>query len=756
MRGHVTRGQSMRHLLMSGAALFLITPATAQAQSAADAADADTSGDIIVTATRREQALQDIPIAVTAIDSATLERSGATSFEQYALKTPNLSFGYAGTGRTSARLFQIRGIFGQDTSALYIGDISVPTSVDPRVLDVDRVEVLRGPQGDLFGARSMGGLVRLVPTQPKFDEITARGHVGVGAVNEGGTNVAFDATFNLPFNDNLALRATAYYIREAGFIDRLVDPDASLLRRPTASSVVFESGDEYVSKNVNLDQTLGLSVALRWRASDTLTITPTFMHQVMDSDGPPYVDNDEQNLTKIRQFDFDERGNDEWTLAALEARLDLGGGELISSSSYFKRETRDTEDASGFIASLLGGRIRAALGAPSFTSQVSDEERLTQEVRLNWQFSDAFDVVVGGFYQELDRKSGFPAESRFTAGSPAIGVLGIALGDSFFSLASTRKQKEIGIFGQANFKPVPTLTLTAGGRYYDIKTRQTREDGGVLFSKLYGFTPDPFAGTQKENGFNPRVAITWEPSRSFTVYANVARGFRPGFVNDTFGACTALGFGDDVQESVEADYLWNYEGGVKTNFFGGRLRANATAFKIYWKNRQTQTIDCGLGFGARSNVGEAQSDGFEFDAAVTPIDGITISGAVGYTDARITDVGTAIGIAVGDRLDNTPKWNGNAALDIEQRFNDSILGYGRVDYTYVGSSISAQGNFRPSYQLVDVRAGVRFDALDVSLFVRNLTDRRANLSDAPELSDSLNFIAITRPRTIGVDLRMTY
>ncbi len=730
-------------------ASVLAVPAISQ--PAIETAEVD---DIVITATKREQALQDVPLSVTAITPEALQRSGATGFVDFATKVPNLSFGYAGAGRQTGRLFQIRGIFGQDTSALYIGETPVPTSVDARVIDVERIEVLRGPQGSLFGARSMGGLIRIIPANPKLGETSARLMAGAGLVNEGGTNFRFDGTVNLPLSPKAALRLTAYYLEDAGFIDRLVDPDASLLIQRTVGAPVFESGDEFTRHDINQDQTMGLMATLRFEPTEALMLMPRVMYQVTESSGPPYVDNDVDNLVKVRQFDTTETGRDEWLLLSLEAGYDTGKGSIISSTSWFKRDTLDVEDGSRFIASRFGGRVRSRLVAPSVTSQVGQDERLTQELRFVSDFGGKWDLIVGGFYQSIERSSSYPPQSIIVGGSPMIGFFGIVEGDSFFSLYSTTKQKELGIFGEVAFKPVDQLTFTVGGRWFDVDTRQSRQDGGVLFTKLAGVSIPPFSGSQRESGFNPRFAVSWEAADEVTLYGNVAKGFRPGGVNDTAGACRA--FGVDVPDSLLSDSLWNFEGGAKVNLAGGRFTTDLSAYHIKWKDRQTQTVDCGLGFGARDNVGEAISEGFELQMAVTPIEGVTLDGAVGYTNARITEVGNAIGVAVGDRLANVPKWNAAVALDVSQPIGDDLTAYGRIDFRYVGASISAQRNQRPAYNLVNARIGSKLGRFDISLFAQNLFDRRANLSDAPELSDSLNLIAIERPRTVGVDLRAAF
>lgn len=715
---------------------------------------------IEVTATKRTQPLQTVPVAVSVIDARSLQASGALGFDDYAARVPNLSFAYAGPGRQAARMFQLRGIFGADTSALYIGDTAIPTSVDPRVLDIERIEVQRGPQGSLFGSRAMGGVVQLIPMLPRVGESLGSGHLGL-ALGAGGSRVAVaDATINRPLGEDSAWRLSAYALDEGGFIGRQVDPDASTLIRQ-AGRPGAPNGDEWLHRRVNRDRTAGLNLSLYAIHDGTLSVLPRLLVQRTRSGGPPYVENSVSNLIKPRQFDVEESGRDTWALWSLEVRADLGIGQLVSVSSYFQRRTLDVEDSTPFIASRIGGPVLAAVSAPSITSSTSRDRRLTQEIRLVAPTDAALSYIAGVFFQRILSGTDMPAQSNFPAGSPVIGTQGIAVGDSFYELHATRQQSETGLFGELTWRLSPTLSLTAGGRWFDIQRQQTRRDGGVLFSKIARVVLDGYTGSHYETGFNPRLALSWQPSAERLIYASVSRGFRPGIVNDSKGACAALGK-TGVPDAVDSDALWSHEVGTKQLLADGLVRLNAAVFDIDWRHRQTQVFDCGLGFAARANVGAARSRGLELEVQAQFTQGMLGSLALGYTDARITDAGGALATSPGDRLPNSPRLNAALSLDASRRIDDGGLvvdgytAYARADLRYVGASVSAQKLTRPSYTLLDLRLGARRDTWDLSLTVRNLTDRRANLSDAPELSDALNLLAINRPRTVGVDLRVRY
>ena len=699
--------------------------------------------EIIVTATKRQTAIQDVPISMAAFTSEDIIRLGAVEFADYATAVPNLSFGFSGEGRQTSRQFQVRGIFGSDTSALYINDTPVPITMDPRVLDVERIEVLRGPQGSLFGSRSMGGLVRLVTKKPDPEKFDGSLHTRIGTVKGGGEDYLVDGSFNIPLmNGKAALRGSAYYVADAGFIDRLVDPDFSIVGGGDAS------GDEYTSEEINEDETTGFQLSLGIQATDNIYINPGVIYQKFESDGPAFVDNEVDNFQKVRQHDLDEEGEDEYYLLSLDLEIGLAAGSIISSTTYFNRETEDLEDGTQAIAFLGLSTV------PVRTIEAGEEDRITQEVRFVSEFSGPFQLVAGAFYQNVDREGGFPPESFVEPGTALDLFFGFG-GRSFFSLDAPSEIDEIGIFGEASYEIAEQLKLIAGGRWFDIDIESSRKDGGALFD-LYGtgeIASEEFS--LSEDGFNPRVGLQWYPNEDLNIYANAAKGYRPGGINSTATACAVLGV-TNIPTSYNSDDLWSYELGAKTSWADNRVVLNVAVFYMDWNDFRSPTINCGLGFGASENTGEAESKGFELDLVLTPVSGLTISAGIGYTDAEITDAGEATSIAKGDPLPNIPEWTGIAAIDHDFELTNEFDAFWRLDYRYVDSSISRNGLYRPSYELLNLRGGLRWKKLEASVYLDNITNEHANLADPNELSDGLDLLAVNRPFTAGVDLRYRF
>ena len=699
--------------------------------------------EIIVTATKRQTAIQDVPISMAAFTAEDLIEMGAVEFADYATAVPNLSFGFSGEGRQTSRQFQVRGIFGASTSALYINDTPVPITMDPRVLDVERVEVLRGPQGSLFGSRSMGGLVRLVTKKPDPDQADGSLHTRVGTVKGGGEDYLVDGSFNVPLGDGkAALRGSAYYVADAGFIDRLVDPDNSIVGGGDPS------GDEYTSKEINQDETTGFQLSLGIQAADNVYINPAIIYQKFDSDGPAFVDNEIDNFVKVRQHNLDEEGEDEYYLLSLDLEIGLDSGSILSSTTFFNRETEDLEDGTQAIAFLGLSTV------PVRTIEAGDEDRITQEVRFVSDLSGPFQLVAGAFYQNVDREGGFPPESFVEPGTAMDLFFGFG-GRSFFSLEFLSESEEIGVFGEASYDISDELKLIAGGRWFDIDIESSRRDGGALFD-LYG--TGEIAGAElslSENGFNPRVGLQWFPNEDVNFYANAAKGYRPGGINSAATACEILGV-TNVPSSYKSDDLWSFELGAKTTLADNRVMLNVAAFYMDWNDFRSPTINCGLGFGASENTGEAESKGFELDLVLMPADGLSISAGIGYTDAEITDAGAATSIAKGDPLPNVPEWTGVVAINHDFALTSGIDAFWRADFRVIDSSISRSGLHRPSYELLNLRGGVRLNRLEAAVYLDNVTNEHANLADPNELSDGLDLLAVNRPFTAGVDLRFRF
>jgi iron complex outermembrane receptor protein len=386
---------------------------------------------------------------------------------------------------------------------------------------------------------------------------------------------------------------------------------------------------------------------------------------------------------------------------------------------------------------------------PGFLSAYDDNEVFSQELRFTSSFAGPIHFTAGGFFQKTDELFVFPSSAMEPITS------------DLFHLYNPTTVKETAVFTEATFDLSHALSLTAGVRHFKNDVIFFSQQGGLLGDGI------PYPGRQTQSGNTPKFGLQYRFDADRMAYLNAAKGYRIGGVN-SFAAskCTnglaAIGITADGAKSFVSDSLWSYEGGLKTSWLNRRLTFNVAGFYIDWKNLQ-QVLGLGdCGYQATINIGAAKSQGFEMETAWRPFGGLSLSLGSGYTDAYITDNGGLTGnaAAIGSRVQNVPKWTVNSGVDVDGNIG-SVPGFIHMDYAYVGDSFNARNapRIRPSYSLVNARAGVRLDKLELALFVKNLTNKAADLGDVPPMVIQLPGrprIAINTPRTIGVEVRANF
>lgn len=723
--------------LASAAFGGILAPGWAYAQQSATPAqgaeDADPDA-IIVTAQKRAETLQNVPLSITAFSDQAIERTGINEFRDYAVRTPNIAFSYSNSIGANAQSIAIRGVFGANTTGLYLDEVPLPESVDPRVLDVERIEVLRGPQGTLFGARSMGGTVRLITKQPDATELSGQVH-GIGSlVKEGGWNGSADVGINVPVvKDQLALRASLFYDRQSGVFDRVASAGA-----PTNFGI---------NKNVDGSRQYGGQVSARLTLADQkLALTPRFAFANGDTYGKSYADIAPGNFTQSRLFDINEPGFNNWRLYSLTGQYEAEFGTFVSSTSKFTRKLGDSEDFSEFAV--------FAFGVPPVRSIIRahiDSDAFAQELRFVSNFRGPLEVTLGGFYQKTDGTLVFPA----TAVGDII--------DNIFRQRLRTQVEEAALFGEARITLTDALSFTAGARWFDNKVIFDGEQDGLAVSA------DSFAGTQHERDINPKFELEYKASRDALIYAQASKGFRIGGVNSFSNLLcapdlAALGVTAAQAQSFDSDSLWSYEVGAKTQWADRRLTINAAAYKIDWSNLQQLVPLQTCGFNLTLNAGAATIKGFEVETKWRVTDSLTVSGGLGRTDSEVTSAGNfGASIPTGVPVQQVPDWTYTAALDYQFGLAGN-QGYIHVDYSHVGASSSANNSsvnrrIRPAYGIANARLGLEMDHVSFALFADNVFNEKANLSDVPPLAIELPGrprIATNRPLTVGVEARVKF
>lgn len=745
--------------------------------------------EIVVTATKRSESLQTVPISVSAISGQDLEDRGLTDFFDYAISVPNLSFGAATDGVLAGRSISLRGIAGANTTGVYIDDTPITETIDPRILDLERVEVLRGPTGTLYGARNLGGTIRQITRQPTTEGFDARVRALVSGTDESGdANYSVFGSANVPFSDTAAGIFSVFYEDEGGVFDRRVGSIPDHLGAP---ATLAGEPDE-IERDVDSKETFAAQVSLLFDVGDNLTIAPRIMYQNTELNGFPLADIETGNFDQNRDFNTEEGGEDEWYLATLNFNLETSIGTFTSASSYFDRETNETEGSGSFINFLQalpeeagGFGLFDVIPVTPVASPIFRElefTSFTQEVRFASDLNGPLNFVVGGFYQDTDDDRNFVPrnfatglEDNFIELQQTLGIPGpiediFPFGDLVFTSETPTDIEELGFFGEFTYDISDRLSVVFGVRWFDTEVDFVSRQAGLAFGIPLADdadldTIDPAIGSQSEDGTIFKGSIEYQATDDLFFFATVAEGFRLGGANtpipDTLGCpddLAALGLADLDTSGFESDDLISYEIGVKADL-GDRNRVNATVFYIDFEGIQ-QPVQLQCGFQFVGNFGEARSQGVELEFVSQPVDNLNLSVNVGYTDAEFTQ--DVFGGAVntdGDPLQFVPEWT--ASVVVDYTVPNAVAGFdafGLVNFSYVDESLSlvnSEPRIRDSYEQLGVRLGLRNERYTATVFARNLTNELANLADnrslAAETPGRPRFVQ-SRPRTIGLEL----
>ena len=744
------------------------------AATAQDDQDEEFSGleEVIVTATKRSESIQEVPMAITAITSRELEALGAVNLIDFAVRVPNLAMAFEADGRFDSSSPSIRGVFGVGTTGFYIDDTQVNSSMLPRVVDLERVEVLRGPQGSLYGARSMGGTIRMITQKAQLNNSDSKVHATLSSVKDGNANWNMDAVFNIPVNDQFAMRITAYYGQNSGVFDRVWIPNW------TDSNGDFHDSPEPgffpQHKNVDDEKYWGGNLAATWVLTDDLNLDLKFLGQKVKAEGLPFADIDPENTTEYRFFDLDEPGSDKWWIASGTFNWNIDAGDFVSTTAYYDRKTDESEEEGTFLWWLFDNVI--GIPVDPVESPISTIEKYTSfshETRFTSNNDGAWNYTAGIFYQDRDWDHHYPPAYAVGLGDLIDGATGapglgndIVPGDLIFVTQTDTSIKEFAVFGELTWDINEVWSLTAGGRWYDTKIHAVNTADGFANSG-----PSAYNEKQSENGFNPKFLVQAAVNDDWNLYGSAAQGFRVGGVNGNLpsGLCgdelDELGIDPSNATTFDSDSLWSYELGFKSTLADNRVTFNGAVFYIDWTDvQQFNRLACGFQFTA--NAGSAESKGFELELAAAPVEGLTLSAALGYTDAEITNAGGVAGVSKGDKIQGVPDWTGTASAQYMWPTFGDWEGMVRGDFNYYGDSFSANNESvganarkRDSWSALNLRGGIVNASWDLVIFVDNVTDERASLADSRSIAaetPARQRLVVTRPRTIGIEARYRF
>ncbi len=682
-------------------------PATGEFKSSAE--------NVVVTATKREEIAQSLPYSIAVTMGVQLEDLGAQSFNDLTTQVAGLTATNLGPGED--KVF-VRGLtdsvlpgLSESMVGLYLGETRIADDApdpDLKLVDIDRIEVLRGPQGTLYGAGSLSGLVRIIPRQPALDSYQMMAEASVSAIENGGVSSGFDGMLNIPLVPNtLALRAVAYMENLGGYIDEI----------------------RLGINNANRTFRNGERLAVDWQPEGIWTISANLAFQKINARDSQYYLND---LPPLKRDNFLlEPHSDNFLQAGITATGELGWAEIVSSAGYVNRHLKDRFDASLAWPSLTGFPL-----APSPFDDMRGIRSFTHETRLASADDGSWKWLAGVFLTHRDEDF----NSRLS-GQDAYGTHLVASTESREDRAN-----EIALYGEATYVFTDELSLTAGARAFDasrnVTARVTKLATGV----------SQFKGSNNQSGITPKLVVKYQPAENMMFYAQFGEGYRLGGINVDGPA----GATDPGENTFDSDILRNYEIGSKLEFFDRRITANAAGYLAIWKNVQTDQIAPDGSFFIL-NAGTVHDLGCEIDVTAIPLEHLSLQGNFFWNNAKLSDTNPLLVKSEG-LLPGAPDVSfgvsGRYDIPIADSFDASIS----VDYSYVGTSrLGFDETTSPpmgGYHLTNLRLGLQHGQWRGEIFVNNLANTQANTFAFGNPFNFGKILQITppRPRTIGLSI----
>lgn len=783
------RKTSPMSMLFAASMMFnVLYPSHALAQQRATAGS-DQLQEVVVTATKRETTVQETPISITAISGADIEARGYADFDSIAKSVPGLSMQTGGPGQTG---YEMRGMSSSGgaspTVGFYLDDIpltgvaDLPLGkivIDPNLYDLNRVEVLRGPQGTLYGSSSMGGTIKIVPNAPNAGAFDASAELTPSYTDRGNDlNYAANGMLNIPFaGGTAALRIVGTYEHDSGWIDRIVIAEPNF---PLETNNLQTRGNVLAApvavnnRDVNSEDEAGFRAALLWKPTENLEITPSYVYQEIRMDGQSDIDSDPGTNAHYQPFNSPEPYSDRIDIAGLNIKYRFDDVELTSTTAYWTRDMTYRQDGSeewqwafSTPTAILPYYIsQGGIGAATPTPWQDDRsEQTSEELRLVSTGKSRFQWLVGYFYQDfLDTDTLY---ILIPGAAPLFGTSNI------FTSANPGnpvKVKQKAFFGELSYEITPGLKATAGLRRYSYDTSNALNQSGVVSST----GSDAFAysiSSESNQGVSPKLDLSYAWDKNLLLYGTISKGFRPGggnFPIPTSGSTV----GDACEAALQANYgttafvaspatfgpdtVWSYELGEKSKLLDNRLTINASAYFENWQKVQ-QTVGLPCGFNYTANAGDAHIYGGELEISALATAGLMVSANAGYTHAEFASLGA--GVAPGTPVLNVPAWTSSVSLAYRHGLVNNLNFIARIENNYVGGHYDNAGGIihnLPSYDLTNLRVGVEGGRWTAVLFAKNLFNQRAPLDFAYQginlTVPTFNRLTISQPLTAGIEL----
>jgi outer membrane receptor protein involved in Fe transport len=756
--------------------------------------------EVVVTARKREENLRDVPVSIGVLDGAAIDNLRVQDMEDITRILPGISFashqnGPAGQGQDNITIRGISSTVGNPTVGIYIDEVPLVTltgyegQAEPRLVDIERVEVLRGPQGTLYGASSEGGTVRFVTPDADTHDFSGRYRQDVSYTEHGSVNYDTQGVVNLPVIDGVfGLKVSAEYGRDSGYINNYA-LDGSLSAGTATAGALVRSG-------TNSDTNTAVRLKGLWNVTDSISVVPAMLYQRYAAGDTstfiPAVGNYEQ-FNQVPASDLDAL-----IAPSLTVKAGLGFADLTSITSYVGRSVNRFTDGTYFNSAAVAEFFLDTAGVPPYTThQAANDDILgnlpspvdftdhfntwTQELRLQSPVDQQVVHWVGGVYladQQVTHLDSEPITGISSAFESIYGyninsdpVLNPSLGsanpnpnfwthDVVWQVFDHNDTQQVAAFGQVDIDLLPNLHLGLGDRY--VHATETFSETGFGFFEYgnSGTNGSIYAQKATFSTSTPKFTLTYDIDSQSTVYVSAGKGFRLGGATtpNTNVACVEglAQLGDSsAPMTYGPDHLWSYEFGTKSLLFQKTLSVNAAVYYIDWTAIQQSIVIpiCGGQFNA--NVGDAKAFGAELEVRYKPpvVPGLVVSANLGGEHAYITSTINSATAAVGQDVLYTPKFTAALLADYGWQITSNLNGFFRGDYEYTGKSFgsfqeSSPQYINPSYDVTNLNAGVGFGRYEVSLFAKNLFDDRTILQ-SPQINSVIQGYTL-RPQTLGV------
>jgi iron complex outermembrane receptor protein len=744
------------------------------------AAPEDGLSEIIVTANKRDENIQQVPLSITALTSTLLEEHQVVTLDDYQKLLPSVSMQSFGPGGSEIYFRGINTGIGPvhtvPTSSLYIDDapLTTPSSApDLHMYDISRVEALAGPQGTLFGASALSGTVRIITNKPEIGKFSAGYDIEANKFGDGGPGGQFEGFANLPINDIAALRVVGFYTDQGGYINNV--PGTRTYERPhslpdgsVADAPLTVNNYQYAKKDFNDVKSYGGRAALRLDLNDNWTVEPSVIYQHMNANGTYLYDPRVGDLD-VHDFTPDHRV-DEWYLASLSVQGKLSDWDLTYAGSYFQRTLDVTQDYSYFSVAYDSytnyNYLKDAAGDDINPTQIyhshTSYKKQSHELRVNSPVSERLRLTAGLFfqYQTIGNQTDYEIpglQNAVNAFSPSIP--GAPPYDAFIG-DTTQTYRDYAAFGEVSYDILTNLTAVGGVRVFNTGNRWTGFSGSD-----YTLTDETSCVAQTiqacpsidrkydQTGETHRLSLRWQITPTKMVYATYSTGFRPGGVNRDI---VQLGQHIDIP-NFKADTLDNYEVGWKTSWLDGNLIVDNALFWDKWNGVQ-YALPGLLATYYVVNAGDARSAGVEGNVTYKPLPGLTLYASAAYTDAElVTNFGNLA--PAGTPLPLQPKNKGNASARYDFQISDwknfiqASANYqsGSTEYLTAldESLIGSVGGFHT----FDFSAGASIGRSTITAYIQNAFDERGILSKnsvcAPVTCAAYIRLYSTKPQLFG-------